>query len=81
MELFTSADNKICDDTLFYTLMEKNSEKKYKQIFLIVLLNQIEREKLFKNTVAKENFQDGVIGIKNCRQILQTYDYNGNQKR
>lgn len=66
VELFTSADNKICDE-MSYTLMEKNSERKEIQTDIFdCVIDEIERKKLFEKnviTVAKENFHHGVIGI------------------
>lgn len=66
VELFTSSDNKICDE-MSYTLMEKNSERKKIQTEIFdCVVDEIERDKLFEKNVivvARENFHHGVIGI------------------
>lgn len=66
VELFTSRDNKICDE-MSYTLMEKNAERKEIQndIFQCVT-DEIEEKKLYEKNVivvAREKFHHGVIGI------------------
>ena len=66
VELFTSNDNKICDE-MSYTLMEKNAERKEIQTDIFeCAVDKIERDKLYEKsviTVAEENFHHGVIGI------------------
>lgn len=66
VELFTSDDNKICDQTS-YKLMEKNSERKTLQSDIYdSAIEEIEEKKLYNKNVivvAKENFHHGVIGI------------------
>lgn len=66
VELFTSSDNKICDE-LSYTLTEKNSERKNIQSDIYdIVVDEIEEKKLSEKNiivVAHEKFHHGVIGI------------------
>lgn len=66
VELFTSDDNKICDE-MSYTLMEKNAERKEIQSDIFeCAVNEIEKNKLYEKNViivAEKNFHHGVIGI------------------
>lgn len=76
VELFTSDDNKICDE-LSYTLIEKNAERKniQSEIFDNVI-NEIENRKLYEKNVivvAKEKFHHGVIGIVASKVIDRYY--------
>lgn len=76
VELFTSKDNKICDE-LSYALIEKNTERKEIQndIFECVI-DEIEKEKLYEKNVivvAKEKFHHGVIGIVASKVVDRYY--------
>lgn len=66
VELFTSDDNKICDE-LSYTLLEKNNERKNIQSDIYdIVVDEIEEKKLYEKNiivVAHEKFHHGVIGI------------------
>ena len=66
VELFTSDDNKICDE-LSYTLLEKNNERKNIQSDIYdIVVDEVEEKKLYEKNiivVAHEKFHHGVIGI------------------
>ena len=66
VELFTSEDNKICDE-LSYTLLEKNNERKNIQSDIYdIVVDEVEEKKLYEKNiivVAHEKFHHGVIGI------------------
>ncbi|WP_300358968.1 single-stranded-DNA-specific exonuclease RecJ [Fusobacterium sp.] len=76
VELFTSENNKVCDE-LSYTLIEKNLERKNIQSDIYDLtVDEIERKKLYEKNiivVAKENFHHGVIGIVASKIIDRYY--------
>lgn len=76
VELFTSSDNKVCDE-LSYNLIEKNIERKNIQADIYEsVVDEIERKKLYEKNiivVAAENFHHGVIGIVASKIIDRYY--------
>ena len=76
VELFTSKDNKICDE-MSYTLMEKNAERKEIQTDIFeCVIDEIESKKLHEKNVivvAKEKFHHGVIGIVASKVVDRYY--------
>ena len=76
VELFTSDDNKVCDE-LSYALMEKNAERKNIQSDIYEsVVDEIERKKLYEKNIivaAEENFHHGVIGIVASKIIDRYY--------
>lgn len=76
VELFTSDNNKVCDE-LSYALMEKNAERKNIQSDIYEsVVDEIERKKLYEKNIivaAEENFHHGVIGIVASKIIDRYY--------